>query len=285
VAQPENYALMGDLRALVAGYQRRFMVSEAPDDPIGFGSLGAGSSAFAFGHQTDILAAARGDASAAARVANYFPGAPLTMSTMLSNHDSFAGTRVWNQLNGNESQYRLAAATYLLQPGTPFIYYGEEIGMSTAPLAGDPGLRPPMSWSVDASTAGFTTGTPFRALASNAAARNVAAQSADPGSLLSFYKAMLALRNTRPSIARGSYVQAKAQGPVLSFRRELDGEATLVVINYGSAAAQANIQGLRPGAVLQALYPAAAASGMAADEAGRVAVAAGAQSVQVFALR
>ena len=285
VDQPENYALMGDMRTLVTSYQRRFMVSEAPVDPIGFGSLGPGSSAFAFQHQTDILAAARGDQSAAARVAGYFPAAPLTMSTMLANHDSFAGTRVWNQLDGNDAQYRLAAATYLLQPGTPFIYYGEEIGMSTAPLPGDPGLRAPMSWSADGKTAGFTTGTPFRALASNAAVRNVAAQSADPGSLLSFYKAMLALRNTRPSIARGNYVQPKAEGAVVSFRRELDGEATLVVINYGSASAQANVEGLPPGAVLQRLYPSAGAADMAADAAGHAGVVAPGQSVQVYRLR
>ena len=52
--------------------------------------------------------------------------------------------------------------------------------------------------------AGFTTGTPYRALSANVATNNVAAQ-ADAGSILAFYKAMLALRNARPSISQGSY--------------------------------------------------------------------------------
>jgi glycosidase len=50
------------------------------------------------------------------------------MATFVANHDIFAGERLWDQLRGNQAQYKLAAASYLLQPGTPFIYYGEEIG-------------------------------------------------------------------------------------------------------------------------------------------------------------
>ena len=52
--------------------------------------------------------------------------------------------------------------------------------------------------------AGFTRGTPFRPVAPNVATHNVQTQRADPGSILNFYRAMLALRNTRASIARGS---------------------------------------------------------------------------------
>ena len=130
--QPENYALMNGVRQLVGSYQQRFMVCEGPDDPIGFAQPTACGRAFAFGHQSNLINAARGNTTAIAAVANYFATAPAGMATMLSNHDRFAGERLWNQLSGNEAQYRLAAATYLLQPGTPFIYYGEEIGMAGA---------------------------------------------------------------------------------------------------------------------------------------------------------
>ena len=76
---------------------------------------------------------------------------------MLSNHDIFAGARIWDQLAGDEARYRLAAATYLLMPGIPFLYYGEEIGMAgAATLGGDARLRTPMSWSDCPHTAGFT---------------------------------------------------------------------------------------------------------------------------------
>ena len=81
---------------------------------------------------------------------------------MLSNHDSFAGDRVFDQLGGNLAQYKLAAATYLLQPGTPFIYYGEEVGMKRGSQSGDTGLRTSMSWTGNTANAGFSTGTPYR---------------------------------------------------------------------------------------------------------------------------
>ena len=60
------------------------------------------------------------------------PADPAGMATMVSNHDAFAGQRLHDQVGGNAAQYKLAAATSLLQPGTPFIYYGEEVGMAGA---------------------------------------------------------------------------------------------------------------------------------------------------------
>ena len=124
--QPQNYTLMADLRSVVEGYARRTMVCEAPADPRGF-ALACGS-AFGFDLNASLIAAARGDTAATARVAGYFRSAPASMSTFLSNHDAFAGQRVWDQLGGNLAQMKLAAASYLLLPGRPFIYYGEEIG-------------------------------------------------------------------------------------------------------------------------------------------------------------
>ncbi|HYD81541.1 MAG TPA: alpha-amylase family glycosyl hydrolase [Paucimonas sp.] len=283
--QPENYALMNDIRATIAGYQRRYLVCEAPDDPLGFAAPAACGSAFAFGHQHAIVDAARGSPTAIAAVADYFKNAPAGMATMASNHDSFAGARLWDRVNGDLAQYKLVAAAYLLQPGTPFIYYGEEIGMAGGlGLAGDPALRAPMSWSADPDNAGFTRGKPFRALAANAAAQNVAAQANDARSLLSFYKAMLALRNTRPSLARGSYEGAFAAGGVLGFRRKLAGETTLVLINYGTAAASAELDGLGANATLRALHPVDAGS-VGADAAGQARIALAPQSVLVYSLQ
>ena len=72
----------------------------------------------------------------------------------LSNHDSFAGDRAWNQLNGDSETYRLAAATYVLASRNPFTYYGEEVGMAdAATYTDDRKLRTPMSWTPDTVTA------------------------------------------------------------------------------------------------------------------------------------
>ncbi|HJV60644.1 MAG TPA: alpha-amylase family glycosyl hydrolase [Albitalea sp.] len=280
--QPQDYTLMSDVRQMLAGYAQRFMVCEGPADPIGFSN--ACGSAFAFGHSNDVVAAAKGSATAVKAVSDYFTTAPATMSTMVSNHDSFAGQRLYDQVGGNLAQYRLAAATYLLQPGTPFIYYGEEVGMAgAASLSGDWKLRTPMSWSADTRTAGFTTGTPFRALSGNVAAYNVAGEAADANSLLAFYKSVIALRKSRPSLARGIYEAAASSGTVMSFQRSVAGERTLVVFNYGSSAASVALANLRAGAVLTPLMPTGGAD-VNATASGSASVDLPAQSFAVYAV-
>ncbi len=281
--QPQNYVLMNDVRRMLDAYARRYMVCEAPADPIGFASSTGCASAFAFGHNNDIVNAAKGSPSAVKAVADYFLTAPSTMATMVSNHDAFAGQRLFDQVNGNIAQYKLAAATYLLQPGTPFIYYGEEIGMAgAASLTGDWKLRTPMSWTSNTSNAGFTTGTPFRAVSANVAANNVAAQSADADSLLAHYKALIALRKSYPSLALGSYESPNASGSVMSYQRELGSERTLVVINYGAtAAASVALAHLPANAVLTPVLPAGGADVMA-DGAGNASIVLAAQTATVY---
>lgn len=282
--QPQSYTLMGQMRALADGYQRRTIVCEAPDDPRGFGAPGACGSAFTFDLSASLFGAARGDGAAIQRVSDYFKTAPAGMSTFASNHDLFAGQRLWDQVSGNQAVYRLVAASYLLLPGRPFIYYGEEVGMSGAATIADDGrLRTPMSWAADNLRAGFTTGGPYRALSANVLTQNVALAAADPGSLLAFYKAMLALRNGLPSIARGSYEAPFVSGSVMGYQRAFGGERTLVLVNYGSSAATLDVSSLPANALLQSRYPAGAAS-VTASAAGVARVTVAAQSPAVFRL-
>lgn len=233
--QPQSRQLTRGFSRLIRSYPGRHVVCEATAQPKVYASPRVCGSAFAFGLERQIMQAAQGDSAAVRGVADYFRSAPPSMATMLANHDIFAGERIWDQLGGDEARYKLAAASYLLMPGTPFIYYGEEIGMAGVKgLPGDEPLRAPMSWSAD--IRGFTTAdTPFRPLSPNAATHNAAAQAADPQSLLNFYKAMLKLRRELPAIARGNYRQAQAQGQVLRFQRQLGRERVLVLINYGEA--------------------------------------------------
>jgi alpha-amylase len=207
------------------------------------------------------------------------------MATFVSNHDIFAGRRLWDQVGGDEAAYQLAAAGYLLQPGTPFIYYGEEIGQAgVGTLPGDLPLRAPMSWTPDARTGGFTTDTPFRAVAPNVASHNVQMQRQDPGSILHFYKAMIGLRNALPSIARGSYEAAFAQGLVAGWQRRLDGEHTVTLINYGSKAATVTVRQLPGRARLRSAWPQRAAAGRA-DRQGRWRITLAAQQLRVLVVQ
>jgi glycosidase len=280
--QPENYPLMGRMRALADAYRKRTIVCEAPADPRGFAAATACGSAFAFDLNQALIAAARGEARAIQAVSNYFRTAPPSMATFLSNHDEFAGRRVADQLQGDAAQLKLAAATLLLLPGRPYLYYGEEVGMAgAATLRGDARQRTPMSWTADPTRAGFTTGVPYRARADNVATHNVAAQAADPQSILNVYKALLKLRNTWPSLARGSYEAPVAARQTASWQRRLGDETTVVLINYGQASADLALQALPPQATLLVLYPADAAP-LRAGNGGSLNVTLPPQSVRVF---
>ena len=256
--QPENYRLMHQVRVLVTSYPRRYMVCEVTRHATRYAGDEACGSAFALEQAPELAAAARGSKQAIRSVARYFRDAPGSMATMASNHDLFAGERLWDQVRGDQRQYRLAAATYLLQPGTPFIYYGEEVGMSSAAaLRGDPKLRTPMSWSAATPAAGFSSVAPFRRLSDNVSMQNVASQEqAGAESLLAWYRELLRLRNRYPSIARGSYEAPFVQGRVMGFTRRLAGETTRILINYGRRSSRVRLRDAGAAENLAQVFPA-----------------------------
>jgi alpha-amylase len=84
---------------------------------------------------------------------------------------------------------------------------------------------------------------------------NVATASADKNSLHAFYKSLIAVRNRLPSIARGAYEHARAEGTTMSFQRRFGKERSLVVINYGTNTAQVKILPLYAGTRLKPVFP------------------------------
>ena len=281
--QAQNYPLMRDVKTLVDSYAKRWMVCESPEDAAGF--TAACGSAFAFGHHANVVRAAKGEGAAVLAVANYFKTASPNVANLLANHDSFAGQRLYDQFGGNQAQYKLAAATLLLQPGTPFLYYGEEIGMAgAAALSGDPKLRTPMSWTGNAANGGFSNGNPYRALSANVASFNVQAQTGDPNSLHGFYKAMIGLRNTVPAISRGGFEGSVVVGSAHGFVRRLGNERAVVAINYGTGVTNIAMSGLPAGATLAATWP-VGASDLIVDGSGAVTVPVDVQAVRVYTVR
>lgn len=287
--QPENHPFMARIQALVKSYPGRTIVCEAPGDSRGFARENSCGSAFAFDLAGLMIRAGRGDNSALPKLRDYFKDAPAGMATMLANHDAFAGIRVWDQVAGDETAYRLAASTLLTLPGRPFIYYGEEIGMAGATsLRGDPALRTPMSWSADPRTAGFTSDTPYRALSANVNIRNVAEATARADSLHRHYQSLLRLRATLPALQRGSYVAPFVQGNVLGFQRVLEEadlrQTVLVLINYGREQ-KVRIDALPAGAVLERRFPAEPAVITRSTADGPLDISLPARSAQVLVLR
>jgi glycosidase len=276
--QPESVNLMRDIAGLIASYSKRFTICEAPSAPTSYAA--ACGRAFAFGTQSDLIAAAgSSNAAALGRLAQApAPG----VSPFLSNHDEFAGQRPHDQLGGDLGALKVAASLTLLRPGTPFIYYGEEVGMGGgAGLSGDPKLRSPMSWTGNSTHGGFTTGTPYRALAANVTTHNVAAQTADPNSLLNHYKALLALRNAQPAVAKGALENGQVLGGTLAFWRVLGTERVLVLVNTArSASGSLTVSGAPALAGLQPLM--GSSTPLLANGAGQLSLSVPAQSTLVY---
>ena len=143
----------------------------------------------------------------------------------LSNHDT---GRSAGFLRMDPQRMKLAAAVYLLLPGVPFIYYGEELGMTGS--GRDENKRLPMLWSLtDPAGVCLPPAGADQAQRLKAAADS---QEGDPGSLLNFYRGVLSLRNRAPALARG-HAQALDVGQpgVLAFRAGEGAGASLVVAN------------------------------------------------------
>lgn len=148
-------------------------------------------------------------------------------ATFITNHDQ---NRVMSQLRGEEGQARVAASLLLTGTGVPFVYYGEEIGMTG--IKPDEDIRLPMQWTSDDDTVGFTSGTPWRPPAEDYPERSVALQEDDPNSLLNHYRALIQLRNAHEALRVGDWTLVEANSPRLySFVRHTENETILVIIN------------------------------------------------------
>jgi alpha-glucosidase len=174
---------------------------------------------------------------------------------VLNNHDiARSATRFRRRFGNPEDDARLKVAATLLLTlrGTPFIYYGEEIGMRDIPvrsradvldsvgktfwplMKGRDGCRSPMQWEAGPN-GGFTrpgvrTWLPVH---ENVLVRNVAAQQADPHSLLNFYRRLIAVRRATPALVEGMF-QPLTFGTryLMAYLRQTTEQTVLVALNF-----------------------------------------------------
>jgi len=176
---------------------------------------------------------------------------PNSYAPFLTNHDM---DRAMSQLGDELEKAKLAATLLLTAPGVPFLYYGEEIGLLGKKP--DEDIRRPMQWSAT-THAGFTTGEPWRAPYPDFAEKNVAAQLADPNSLLAHYRRLIALRTQHVALRSGEFVKAKASaGTVLATMRVSPAQTVLVVINLGDEAVDEYTLTLEAGVLEAGVYAA-----------------------------
>jgi alpha-amylase len=149
-------------------------------------------------------------------------------AAFLTNHDQ---ARVMTQLS-ERGAGRVAASVLLTNPGVPFVYYGEELGLTGGKP--DEQIRTPMPWTPGGG-AGFTSGTPWEPLADGWETRNVAAESSDPASLLAHYRALIQVRKDHAALRSGAFAPVTSSTPaVYAFLATRSDDAVAAIINLGS---------------------------------------------------
>ena len=207
------------------------------------------------------------------------------LKTILAKWQTELGDEGWNSLFwnnhdlprmlsrwGNDQEYRVESAKMLaillhMMKGTPYIYQGEEIGMTNTPITdiseaedietinmyhdrlakgytqaeiitsinakGRDNARRPIAWD-DSENGGFTTGTPWLALNENYREINVAAALADPDSIFYTYQQLVRLRKEQPIMVWGDFELVATSPEIFSYYRTYEGERWLVVTNFSS---------------------------------------------------
>jgi glycosidase len=129
---------------------------------------------------------------------------------------------------------RLAATILLTLPGVPFVYYGEEIGMTGDKP--DERLRTPMQWA-QAPAAGFTSGKAWEALQPDSFKANVAVEDQASNSLLKLYRWLIRLRANDTALREGRLEPIDTGNEsLLAYLRKDGSSQVLVVVNLGKVA-------------------------------------------------
>jgi glycosidase len=156
---------------------------------------------------------------------------PYRYSPFLSNHD---GTRVMTLLGNDIPRAKQAATLLLTLPGVPFVYYGEEIGMTGDKP--DERLRTPMQWAPRTGV-GFTTGKEWEAPQGDSLTRTVELEDKAPRSLLNLYRRLIHLRKANEALATGRLVPLAASNQhVVAYLRRAGRRAVVVIANLSDSA-------------------------------------------------
>ncbi len=155
-------------------------------------------------------------------------------ATFIRNHDQ---TRTMTELGGDVARAKLAATLLLTLPGIPFVYYGEEIGMTGAKPDGDIRLRTPMQWA-ERPGVGFTTGVEWEPPPSDSLSANVEVEESDSASLLNVYRRLIHLRRAQAALGSGDFValETGSDAAMAYLRRDPERDSVvLVLLNLGEA--------------------------------------------------
>jgi len=255
--QPELHDILHDIRSILDGYYSRMMVGETfaddmnPAMPASYMGDGSDELHLAFDFSTMFL---QWDAKKFFNSINSWINAVPNNGWpchVFSNHDQPRSMTRFGKRNESESRGKVLAVLLLTLKGTPFLYYGEELGMANRHIpkkhihdpvglkywpipVGRDGERTPMQWTPGIN-AGFTAGEPWLPLNNNYTKVNVQTELKDEKSFLNFYKSLIKLRKRNDILAFGSWEPVnKGEDDILSYRRIYNNRELLVILNFSS---------------------------------------------------
>ena len=274
-SQPGMEEILRQMRAVLDGYKDRMMVGEvfvAQDGPamaaayMGDGGLCHLSFEFS-------LLFTRWDA---ARFKEMIQGWYAVLNAkdwpcnVLSNHDQPRAVTRYAAGADTPQRAKVMAALLLTLRGTPFLYYGEEIGMPDSPIKrsdimdtvgkmywpivkGRDAERSPMQWD-GGNFAGFSTVKPWLPLNKDYSMVNVEAQDKDPLSVLNFYRNLIKLRRGQAALQKGDFAMLQSDKDVIAYRRTCQGVEIIVVLNFAGSVRQHRIGDASPYKVLMGTH-------------------------------
>ena len=259
--RPETTGWMERIRALLDSYDARASVGEVGDSHHAIRLMGEYTGARRL-HQCysfEMMGPDYAPAVFRRKVEDFFAGAPHGWPMWaFSNHDVPRHVTRWAAHGASQDALaKQAAALILSLEGSICLWQGEELGQTDTTLSfeeltdpqgiafwpepvGRDNTRTPMVWD-DGENGGFTTGRPWLPVKPPQLSRNVAAQAADPDSVLNFYRLMLRYRRERPELRSGRTRFLDLADPVLGFLR---GEGLACIFNLSPAAITIEINGL-----------------------------------------
>ena len=259
IDQPDMMPLLAEFREILNAYPERYAVGETfvatPEKAAGYCGKNALHAAFNFEFASSPWSAPTflksilkwETALGPDKWPNYF----------LNNHDiSRSSSRYWP--NEQDDRAKVAAVMLLTLRGTPFLYYGEEIGMRNISLKRDeildpPGkkywpiykgrdvCRSPMQWN-NTPYAGFSTQNPWLPVHPNYVFRNVDKQKADGNSLFNVYRQLIDIRRHEPALQHGDFLPIQTQSTnALVYLRQLDNRMIFVALNFSNRTQTVNL--------------------------------------------
>ena len=257
--RPKSFKIVKSLRKVVDDYDDRMLVGEVYTLPPGDAEvvsnyLGKGDDGLHIAFDFSLIFSKWNARKYYKAIKQWYKHIPHNgwPCHVLSNHDLHRSFNRYGILRDKADKAKLAAVLLLTLKGTPFLYYGEEIGMENIKLkrrdindpvgkkywpiySGRDQARTPMQWNEE-ENAGFTSGLPWLKVNPGYKDKNVALQSKDPDSIFNTYKNLIHLRQKFPALQSGKWKPVnKGYSGILSYYRTYGDQMVFVVLNFTSS--------------------------------------------------